>query len=503
MSMPKDIFIEICFHLFPIDLLHLSWSSKGLRSILMSKSAQYIWRAARESQLPTLPPCPHDLTEPWYTALLFSAACQLCGRRKVQYKHFSLRISHCKPCYPKYVIPAHKINRNYPASDRHIARKLFNVLSDTYAPHGVICNSKKLDKSFREYKALDNEYDRHKLLESCKQYSTEVQNHARKVEKWQSEQARVKEAQDKEISEARWESIQAKLEVLGWEKRDFPFPGHEEWLKLTRKPQPLNDRVWKELYPQLEPILQLQKRNRLELEEDKRRSFRASRIWELYRLFIKNHPGDYFYPKSILVYPSFTKIRDMDDAHGTIDALWEASIGEIEEDLRCCTETIMQEARNWYGRCIETEMGSNSADGTDKSMVSIQRHLDMTLVTSVFQCSRCDEPLWLATFIHHSHITEKCCQYKRQGKAPGDVATDLLDVNCLRYNPGLQALMKNMLVGAGYDPLSCTVADFVLAPWNLYSCERCEKDYQLPLKFEELRGPALNQILVQKRILTT
>ncbi|KAG8940628.1 hypothetical protein FRC03_005279 [Tulasnella sp. 419] len=80
MNMPVDVFAEC------------------LRSILMSKSAKHIWRGARENQLPTLPPCPDDLSEPQYIALLFTNICQVCGANRAQRLHVTMRTPCCGSC---------------------------------------------------------------------------------------------------------------------------------------------------------------------------------------------------------------------------------------------------------------------------------------------------------------------------------------------------------------------------------------------------------------------
>lgn len=42
-EMPMDVLYEIFNSLEPIDLLHLSWANKSLHSIIMGKSARFLW----------------------------------------------------------------------------------------------------------------------------------------------------------------------------------------------------------------------------------------------------------------------------------------------------------------------------------------------------------------------------------------------------------------------------------------------------------------------------
>lgn len=67
---------QIFGHLDPGDLLHLARTSRDLRDILMSKSSEGIWRAARRN-VEGLPPLPSDLNEPQYAHLLFEPYCHV------------------------------------------------------------------------------------------------------------------------------------------------------------------------------------------------------------------------------------------------------------------------------------------------------------------------------------------------------------------------------------------------------------------------------------------
>lgn len=46
-EIPLDTLHEIFRELEPVDLLHLSWANKSLRSVVMEKTARYIWQEVR------------------------------------------------------------------------------------------------------------------------------------------------------------------------------------------------------------------------------------------------------------------------------------------------------------------------------------------------------------------------------------------------------------------------------------------------------------------------
>ncbi|RXW22245.1 hypothetical protein EST38_g3619 [Candolleomyces aberdarensis] len=76
-EMPLDVLLEIFSHLEPADLIHLSRTTKALRSIMMVRSSRSIWTQALSS-IPDLPPCPDDLIEAQYANLMFTDYCHEC-----------------------------------------------------------------------------------------------------------------------------------------------------------------------------------------------------------------------------------------------------------------------------------------------------------------------------------------------------------------------------------------------------------------------------------------
>jgi len=61
-------------YLHPLDLLSLSRTTKSLRRLLLNRISRYIWTYAL-SKIEGLPPCPSDMVEPQYVALMFWKHC--------------------------------------------------------------------------------------------------------------------------------------------------------------------------------------------------------------------------------------------------------------------------------------------------------------------------------------------------------------------------------------------------------------------------------------------
>ena len=93
-AMPLDVMYEVCclgsgwgpmltslatqiFSLLhPRDLLRVSWTTKAFRGVLTDRSSKPIWKTSLAT-VDELPPCPTDLAEPAYAALLFCPYCSV------------------------------------------------------------------------------------------------------------------------------------------------------------------------------------------------------------------------------------------------------------------------------------------------------------------------------------------------------------------------------------------------------------------------------------------
>ncbi|PPR02534.1 hypothetical protein CVT24_001960 [Panaeolus cyanescens] len=80
-GMPLDIFLEVCGHLDPTDLLNLARVSKYCRKFLMDPAANCVWTHCR-TQYPGGPRCPAGMTEAMFTELAFGYGCMECGSQQ-------------------------------------------------------------------------------------------------------------------------------------------------------------------------------------------------------------------------------------------------------------------------------------------------------------------------------------------------------------------------------------------------------------------------------------
>ncbi|PBK64123.1 hypothetical protein ARMSODRAFT_472601 [Armillaria solidipes] len=124
MNLPLELWLEVFKLLHPSDLLRLSRTNLQFRSVLMSRSSEIVWRAAR-SDIPKLPGPPPGLSEPAWANLAFDSTChvrlcscygqlgvgsdltcitQFCSRTGIRRIDFLFRVRTCGACTEKQII---------------------------------------------------------------------------------------------------------------------------------------------------------------------------------------------------------------------------------------------------------------------------------------------------------------------------------------------------------------------------------------------------------------
>ncbi|CAE6362353.1 unnamed protein product [Rhizoctonia solani] len=101
----RDAFmrVPIVSHLLPADLISLSRCNKSLRNLLMNRSSKHIWTSAMEN-VEGLPPCPPEMSEPYYVRLLFLPDCTICGGSEDCEPYLKLLLRLCVKCRSKHLM---------------------------------------------------------------------------------------------------------------------------------------------------------------------------------------------------------------------------------------------------------------------------------------------------------------------------------------------------------------------------------------------------------------
>ncbi|RDX45707.1 hypothetical protein OH76DRAFT_1407691 [Lentinus brumalis] len=106
-------------YLSTTDILHLSRVSKGLRATLESPECRIAWLRALRS-VPDLPPCPNDMSETLYTALVFGRNCFACGANEAYEVDYALRVRYCETCYNDNVVDGAALLKDLPDPIRDV-----------------------------------------------------------------------------------------------------------------------------------------------------------------------------------------------------------------------------------------------------------------------------------------------------------------------------------------------------------------------------------------------
>ncbi|PIL34375.1 hypothetical protein GSI_03150 [Ganoderma sinense ZZ0214-1] len=120
-DLPLDVFLEIAYEVTPLDLINLAQTSKTLRRLLMSKKNRAVWTSAL-GDVPEFPPCPTDMCEPLYAALVFGKYCFGCGVGDAFWVDYALRLRMCVRCYKANVIVGSQVLKSVPQHSRNMIR---------------------------------------------------------------------------------------------------------------------------------------------------------------------------------------------------------------------------------------------------------------------------------------------------------------------------------------------------------------------------------------------
>ncbi|KAJ4477763.1 hypothetical protein C8J55DRAFT_88025 [Lentinula edodes] len=228
-DIPLDVILEIFCYLEPRDLLRLARTSLDLRHILMSRTSESIWRAAREN-VEGLPPCPADLNEPQYAHIFFEPFCHVCGRR-VEGILWSFRARYCKDCaLGSLSICTAEFLAQQPEEFRSASCKIL--------PRELF------------YTAKQHANERTVWIAQKKEESERILEHRHLCEMWFSQKELERSRELSKIRRQRKKDILIRLDEIGWRQeaeammktskyRD-PFSEHE----LVKQPRKLTDYGW-------------------------------------------------------------------------------------------------------------------------------------------------------------------------------------------------------------------------------------------------------------------
>ncbi|KAF8601656.1 hypothetical protein BDV93DRAFT_495506 [Ceratobasidium sp. AG-I] len=303
MKVPAEIFAEILSYVNPGDLISLIRSNKFFRKMLLQRSAAHIWRQV-ESNVPNLPPCPPDMCEPQYAALMFSNYCTLCGAPVTSQPDPNLRVRICASCRNTELKDVTPTSFN----DEDIYFDLF-PWSGRYKPKG------HKDKSSRYSIHIQPMYGLKREVEPVLEKKRELVREGNKLvlEQWLEERRKETSAKreynkkineylgrvdydqlnkKRDVGQERRRMIQERLKTIGWTEEDMRFSSDRSkpWDKLVNAYRPLTDRAWKGLLPKLVPILEGNRQRNITFATQERRIKRRRCVNDFLSQMRQAHP---------------------------------------------------------------------------------------------------------------------------------------------------------------------------------------------------------------------
>ncbi|KAF9445286.1 hypothetical protein P691DRAFT_710588 [Macrolepiota fuliginosa MF-IS2] len=390
MGLPLDVWFEVLANLTPYDLLKLARTTKDFRKILMVRSAAPVWARARKN-VPGLPPCPADMTEPAYANLAFSPCCHFCLTRTSRRIDWDLRARMCATCIKQEVISVRRGNDPIPRLiptqiSTRSSRPLSLCLKRQYDEMGLTLH--KLGED--QIQAF--EQDRRQVVQAHKE-------HTELCERWSQNQANSRVQELYQLKKDRYDSIIHKLTELGWgeELKQIRAQDFLSNHRLVKQPHKLTDRIWKNIKTPLVESMESMRIKRLELEREKLIKKRKLAVIDFFRGY-KNYrlpyaelmpePADY-----LAFEPIHTLIEKPDDEELKRDT-WVEFEPCLPDLIRQWREKVEEDLI----ACVRLSITTKHRSCRDSSTCSHQRHLDlgdngirqlMKLVTTAYRCQSC------------------------------------------------------------------------------------------------------------------
>ncbi|CAI2166826.1 9532_t:CDS:2 [Funneliformis geosporum] len=295
-TLPPEMFINICQNLPPVDLLSLARACKrfnGFLSAEASMTTQEIWKASREMFLPYLQlPPPDGMTERQYVRLVLERGCQFCGKTKIRKVYWEFLVRCCEVCLKKKTLRKEDIKQDY-----FLNEKADDVLAGlAYIPswhrRAWDRGTKNRPSSLywtKDFLAANEEYQKvpHTLrIEWIRKKREEGDAKMKEAVKRKLEtdkELRNKMLENTIKRNERASQIQSRIADMKSEKNEYGIAKYSETLMETqaylnstrymntKSPQPFTDRAWallkKKLIKEYNELSEKKRQRRIEKEK--------------------------------------------------------------------------------------------------------------------------------------------------------------------------------------------------------------------------------------------
>ncbi|KAH7337547.1 hypothetical protein B0J17DRAFT_663398 [Rhizoctonia solani] len=247
----------------------------------MSRESEPIWRSARLNLI-GLPPCPKEISEPIYAALLFSKICTLCGRRALQRMDPTLLERLCGQCKKTRLVDVahHKVDISLVLTSTTILPG-YSVGWSRRGPWCFYDDAQVAKTKLDELEIAGDEVAKQFWIKRRREVVKTREQNSEPLKEWLQHLEMEREAELVRRRTARETEIKTRLQQLGHDERDMDFQNFSGWFSLVHNASPLTDKAWKQLLPRLLKIIKVNRRERIELEREDRSTQISEWAWDV------------------------------------------------------------------------------------------------------------------------------------------------------------------------------------------------------------------------------
>ncbi|KAJ8085525.1 hypothetical protein PM082_004343 [Marasmius tenuissimus] len=365
-SLSMEVLYKIFGYLEPYDILKLSRANKKLRGILMSRSAEAVWKASRRNvDLPD--PFP-DMSEPAFANLLFYPHCKFCDQAtNDNLILWSAGIRCCRKCDPIHFRGIAMHYFDFP-------KPLLEVFPRYCYDHPIMydrCLEPEAYGLLHQYLALSPAEVPSWLAQKA-ELVERSKKHASVCKEWLELQEWIRGNQTQHQKDSTWEEIVQRLHREGWSKGAIQHSGlrHDPVIEKYLS-APLSERGWGYMKSRLTSTLQKSSIQHLY-------RLRQTRFGILLEALEKWRQANTY---AFLVPPVYT-VAMLPPFRAVIEDL----PLDAPED-----ESIFEEALSKLPQMLEEW----NAERTQEVLRALQKHqpeateADLHNCTSLFRCSKC------------------------------------------------------------------------------------------------------------------
>ncbi|KAG6827413.1 hypothetical protein H0H92_011912 [Tricholoma furcatifolium] len=323
--------------------------------------------------VPGLPPCPPEFSEPAWTHLVFDPYCHGCAKVSVRIIDWNLRTRLYSRCAEEKLVSFDELI-SFPSEDSHFP--LHTLLLSRPGKRGSSWVFRdELEKIREAFSSLQGKEASVAFIREKRAAISEIQKHSSLSKAWSMAQRTDKTLEIIEIRSERYEAIVEKLIALGYKEELDNMPMFESLRdhKLVRKSQRLTERVWANIRQTLVDYMDgiremIRKRKFKELVSE--RKLEAIAVFRAYMIERYPHPD---------IMPSGLDFCDFPPVRATLQQSAEVTIDEssFTDILPLIPEMIVTWRKSLDVHLVEV-MKKNASPDSNRSwryMDSYDRHL--------------------------------------------------------------------------------------------------------------------------------